>query len=177
MDRHARDGLNLRPSDYVSSLRLAELGARQLALHLSRTHPRRCVHELIRIGRYTGAHDCHEPETVFKHEYRRSGLEDVQDLPARTSGPVWARASGVVSPMRSESRNGNYATTKGALDGRRGAVRCSSCCGFRPLEPTGLSRSTIWRPERQGAFPRYHRISAKPSPGSKTRSPIGSDHL
>jgi prophage regulatory protein len=25
---------------------------------------------------------------------------------------------------------------------------------------TGLSRSTIWRLERQGAFPRHHRISA-----------------
>jgi len=27
-------------------------------------------------------------------------------------------------------------------------------------ERTGLSRSTIWRLERQGAFPRHHRISA-----------------
>ena len=26
-------------------------------------------------------------------------------------------------------------------------------------ERTGLSRSTIWRLERQGAFPRHHRIS------------------
>jgi prophage regulatory protein len=25
---------------------------------------------------------------------------------------------------------------------------------------TGLSRSTIWRLERKGAFPRHHRISA-----------------
>jgi prophage regulatory protein len=27
-------------------------------------------------------------------------------------------------------------------------------------ERTGLSRSTIWRLERRGAFPRHHRISA-----------------
>jgi prophage regulatory protein len=27
-------------------------------------------------------------------------------------------------------------------------------------ERTGLSRSTIWRLERQGAFPKHHRISA-----------------
>jgi len=27
-------------------------------------------------------------------------------------------------------------------------------------ERTGLSRSTTWRLERQGAFPRHHRISA-----------------
>jgi prophage regulatory protein len=27
-------------------------------------------------------------------------------------------------------------------------------------ERTGLSRSTIWRLERQGTFPRHHRISA-----------------
>ena len=44
----------------------------QFVLHLSRTHRQRYVHELIRVGRYNGAHDCYEPETVFKHERRRT---------------------------------------------------------------------------------------------------------
>jgi hypothetical protein len=48
-------------------------------LHLSRTESRRYVQELIRVGRYNGARDGYEPETVFKHEQRRSGPKDVHD--------------------------------------------------------------------------------------------------
>jgi len=51
----------------------------QFVLHLNRTRRRRYVHELIRVGRYNGAHDCYEPETVFKHELWRPGPEIVHD--------------------------------------------------------------------------------------------------
>jgi pilus assembly protein CpaF len=49
----------------------------QFVLHLSRTDSRRYVQELIRVGRYDGARDGYEPETVFKHEDPQSGPEAV----------------------------------------------------------------------------------------------------
>jgi prophage regulatory protein len=64
-----------------------------------------------------------------------------------------------VPPTGSEARYGDNGSTDGALDQTHGA-------GLKLLrfpavrERTGLSRSTIWRLERQGAFPRHHRISA-----------------
>jgi pilus assembly protein CpaF len=51
----------------------------QFVLHLSRTDRRRYVQEVIRVGRYDGAHDRYEPETVFTHEQRRRELEGVHD--------------------------------------------------------------------------------------------------
>ena len=41
-----------------------------LVLHLSRKDHRRFVQELIRVGRYNGAHDCYEPESLFSNERR-----------------------------------------------------------------------------------------------------------
>jgi pilus assembly protein CpaF len=37
----------------------------QFVVHLSRTNGHRYVHELLRVGRYNGARDCYEPETLF----------------------------------------------------------------------------------------------------------------
>jgi pilus assembly protein CpaF len=51
----------------------------QFVLHLTRTHCRRYVQQLIQVGRYNGARDSYEPETLFKYQYRRSGPEDVHD--------------------------------------------------------------------------------------------------
>jgi prophage regulatory protein len=80
-------------------------------------------------------------------------------LPAKTRCPVRARATDETSSTRSGSRDAERGTAEGALDDAHGA-------GLKLLrfpavrERTGLSRSTIWRLERQGAFPRHHRISA-----------------
>src|SRR4029453_1518750 len=79
-------------------------------------------------------------------------------LPARTRGPVRAHATDHASAP-SGSRNGNNGTSNGALDETHGAaLRLLRFPAVR--ERTGLSRSTIWRLERQGAFPPHHRISA-----------------
>jgi pilus assembly protein CpaF len=51
----------------------------QFVLHLSRESSRRYVQEVIRVGRYNGARDCYELETVFKHEHQRSDPEAVHD--------------------------------------------------------------------------------------------------
>jgi pilus assembly protein CpaF len=55
----------------------------QFVLHLNRTDRRRYVQEVIRVGRYNGARDCYEPETLFKHGHRRPGPEDVHDTVTR----------------------------------------------------------------------------------------------
>jgi pilus assembly protein CpaF len=51
----------------------------QFVLHLSRKDSRRYVQEMIRVGRYNGARDSYEPETLFTHEAWRAGPEDVYD--------------------------------------------------------------------------------------------------
>jgi prophage regulatory protein len=80
-------------------------------------------------------------------------------LPAKTRGPVRARATDEASSTRSGSRDGDHGSTDGALSGPHGAAL--KLLRFPAVrERTGLSRSTIWRLERQGAFPRHHRISA-----------------
>lgn len=50
-----------------------------VVLHLSRTERRRYVHEVIRVGRYNGARDCYELETLFTNEHRHPGPEGVHD--------------------------------------------------------------------------------------------------
>jgi prophage regulatory protein len=80
-------------------------------------------------------------------------------LPAKTRGPVRARATDEAPSTRSGSQNGHGGTTDGAPGETRGAVL--KLLRFPAVrERTGLSRSTIWRLERRGAFPRHHRISA-----------------
>lgn len=77
-------------------------------------------------------------------------------LPTKTNGPIHVsrddeqRATSE-APVRGPDRPGAAAKAHGALRLLRfPAVR----------ERTGLSRSTIWRLERVGAFPRHRRISA-----------------
>jgi len=80
-------------------------------------------------------------------------------LPARTRGPVRAHATPCAPPTRSGLCNEGNGTTNGALvETHAAAVTLLRFPAVR--ERTGLSRSTIWRLERQGAFPRHHRISA-----------------
>jgi prophage regulatory protein len=67
--------------------------------------------------------------------------------------------TGEAASKRSGSRHGHDPTTEGALGDTHGAAL--KLLRFPAVrERTGLSRSTIWRLERRGAFPRHHRISA-----------------
>jgi prophage regulatory protein len=80
-------------------------------------------------------------------------------LPTKTRGPVRAQGTDSASPTRAGSRNGDNDRTDGAPDDTHGgALKLLRFPAVR--ERTGLSRSTIWRLERQGAFPPHHRISA-----------------
>jgi prophage regulatory protein len=80
-------------------------------------------------------------------------------LPARTRGPLRAHAANDPSPAPSGSRYTDTGQTRAALgDLHAAALKLLRFPAVR--ERTGLSRSTIWRLERQGAFPRHHRISA-----------------
>jgi len=80
-------------------------------------------------------------------------------LPAKARGPLRARATDDAVSPRSGSANGNHGTMNGAVrDTHSVALRLLRFPEVR--ERTGLSRSTIWRLERRGAFPRHHRISA-----------------
>lgn len=80
-------------------------------------------------------------------------------LPAKTKGPLRAGAPDEQWPTRSGLRDGNSPSRDGGGDEIRGAdLKLLRFPAVR--ERTGLSRSTIWRLERQGAFPRHHRISA-----------------
>jgi prophage regulatory protein len=80
-------------------------------------------------------------------------------LPAKTKGPVRAHHTGDTSPDRFGSRDGHHAALDPGSDhSHRAALKFLRFPAVR--ERTGLSRSTIWRLEREGAFPRHHRISA-----------------
>lgn len=80
-------------------------------------------------------------------------------LPARTKGPLRAHAADDAWATRPGSRDRHNGTPAGALDDTHGsALKLLRFPAVR--ERTGLSRSTIWRLERQGAFPAHHRISA-----------------
>ena len=79
-------------------------------------------------------------------------------LPAKTKGPVRTHPSDAPWPV-SGSRNGNHGTADAPFDEmHRTVLKLLRFPAVR--ERTGLSRSTIWRLERCGAFPRHHRISA-----------------
>jgi prophage regulatory protein len=77
-------------------------------------------------------------------------------LPAKTKGPIRARTAG-------QDINSNFGPSGEAL---RVAQRLDRPPSLKLLrfpalrERTGLSRSTIWRLERQGDFPKHRRISA-----------------
>ena len=80
-------------------------------------------------------------------------------IPAKSKGPVRFPATDETGPTRRESRNGTNWKTDGTLgDPHAAPLRLLRFPAVRAR--TGLSRSTIWRLERQGAFPRHHRISA-----------------
>ncbi|MEO5568656.1 MAG: AlpA family phage regulatory protein [Gemmatimonadaceae bacterium] len=80
-------------------------------------------------------------------------------LPARTNGGVRVRSldhvgEGAAAAPRSA---GSLALQQAASVGRVPPLRLLRFPVVR--ERTGLSRSTIWRLERRGEFPRHHRIA------------------
>jgi len=81
-------------------------------------------------------------------------------LPAKTRSPVRTRATDDALSTHSGRRNRDRRTTEGALDDPHSAAAPKLLRFPAVRARTGLSRSTIWRLERQGAFPRHYRISA-----------------
>ena len=80
-------------------------------------------------------------------------------LPERTKGPVRTDGTGSSAWTGAKSRTRSNPRTGDGLDEKpAAALKLLRFPAVR--ERTGLSRSTVWRLERQGAFPRHHRISA-----------------
>lgn len=76
----------------------------------------------------------------------------------KTNSAVRASSSGGSSSPQARARRGKgLAIDTARLEGGGAALKLLRFPAVR--ERTGLSRSTIWRLERQGAFPRHHRIS------------------
>ena len=81
-------------------------------------------------------------------------------LPTKSRGPVRVQSTkhASVVPAGPDSAGKVWSAKRVSDADRTGAVRLLRFPAVR--ERTGLSRSTIWRLERQGAFPKHHRISA-----------------
>ena len=80
-------------------------------------------------------------------------------LPAKTKGPIRVDASDHVIATVHASREVSGATPRVVQSLDR--VLTLKLLRFPTVrERTGLSRSTIWRLERQGDFPKHRRISA-----------------
>jgi hypothetical protein len=88
---------------------------------------------LIHVGRYNGAQDCYEPETVFTSDDRvQDRRVSMTRLPARTKHIREGRfgpddRSGVAIACGIAQRDNG--TSDDTLDVRRGSA--PSCCGFR----------------------------------------------
>ena len=82
--------------------------------------------------------------------------DDMSELPMKANATVRIRASS----RRSASDAGtSHEVTADSNPERRGRVSLK-LMRFRAVqEYTGLSRSTIWRLERRGDFPKHHRIA------------------
>ena len=83
----------------------------------------------------------------------------MRELPTRTSGVVSVR------PLdRGQASGGQLprATATSAVSGQDASAKRAALKLLRfptVRERTGLSRSTIWRLEQRGQFPRHHRIA------------------
>ena len=80
----------------------------------------------------------------------------MNELPTRARGVVRVGADGRQASAVSAS-TGSATTPSRDADAVRRLPRLLRFPAVR--ERTGLSRSTIWRLERRGEFPRHHRIS------------------
>ena len=80
-------------------------------------------------------------------------------LPAKTNGPIRAHSSG--DPIVNSRVTPDSIAEPPRVPQRPDRVPSLKLLRFPAVrERTGLSRSTIWRLERDGDFPRHRRISA-----------------
>jgi prophage regulatory protein len=78
----------------------------------------------------------------------------------RRTGPYDSRQVRGTEPSRKLSEGAQAPPTANAGDPRLDLVPLKLIRFQTVKDRTGLSRSTIWRLERIGAFPKHHRISA-----------------
>jgi prophage regulatory protein len=82
-------------------------------------------------------------------------------LPRKTKGPIRAHASGRGITDRDARLLPEVGATPAPIAQRTDHAPSFKLLRFPAVrERTGLSRTTIWRLERQGDFPRHRRISA-----------------
>ena len=98
----------------------------------------------------------------------------MRELPTETSGVVSVRP---LDPVRHPSSGQSpRATATSAVSGQDASAKRAALKLLRfptVRERTGLSRSTIWRLEQRGEFPRHHGSPPTLSPGSRRKSPPG----
>jgi prophage regulatory protein len=83
----------------------------------------------------------------------------MRELPTRTNGVVSVRP---VDRGQTSGGQASRASATAAVSGQDASATRRSLKLLRfpaVRERTGLSRSTIWRLERRGEFPKHHRIS------------------
>jgi prophage regulatory protein len=81
----------------------------------------------------------------------------MKELPTRTRGVVRVRSSDGRLPSTASAVSSSVADPGRAAEAVPRLPRLLRFSAVR--ERTGLSRSTIWRLERRGEFPKHHRIS------------------
>jgi prophage regulatory protein len=83
----------------------------------------------------------------------------MRELPAKTSGVVSVRSLDRRQPPSGQAPRAND-TAAGTGHDASASQRSLKLLRFPAVrERTGLSRSTIWRLERRGEFPRHYRIA------------------
>lgn len=83
----------------------------------------------------------------------------MRELPTKTSGVVSVRPLDRHHPASGQAPG---ATSTSAVSGQDASAKRAALKLLRfptVRERTGLSRSTIWRLEQRGEFPRHHRIA------------------
>ena len=84
----------------------------------------------------------------------------MRELPTSTSGAVSVRSLDRRQPSGAEASRTTAAAVVSGQDASAKRVPPLKLLRFPAVrERTGLSRSTIWRLERRGEFPKHHRIA------------------
>lgn len=84
----------------------------------------------------------------------------MRELPTRTSGAVSVRSLDIRPPSSGDASRMTGAAVASGQAASAQRVPPLKLLRFPAVrERTGLSRSTIWRLERRGEFPKHHRIA------------------
>lgn len=83
----------------------------------------------------------------------------MRELPTRTSGVVSVRSLDGGQPSSSQAPRTTATAVASGPDASAGRVPVRLLRFPAVRDRTGLSRSTIWRLERRGEFPKHHRIA------------------